>query len=234
MRLKVFKLSKRIRKVILISALVTILLLLSVFLYYLCRGYLLYRDVIGSRDVFGEIEDIRSRETYVGIDFLPRLYIDGVVIVEDRAFYTHGGLDYGAIAKAIVHNAASFSLSYGGSTITQQLAKNLFFTSEKKIERKAAEVFMVRLLEEHFTKRELLELYVNVIDFGSGCTGILEASFFYYGKHPEALSPEECAMLIGIPNSPECYSPLKDPVAAEEKKAFVISRLEKYGVWPKG
>ncbi|MBE6669733.1 MAG: glycosyl transferase [Ruminococcaceae bacterium] len=225
------RIQKKTKRIILFSFLALVLTALLIFLYYLSAGYMMYRRVIESRDIFSEIDEIRSKGTYIKADELPRLYLDGVVVVEDKNFYSHHGLDYIAIAKAVGHNLSTLSLSYGGSTITQQLAKNLFFTNEKKIERKAAEVFMVKLLEDNYTKEEILELYVNVIDFGEGYTGVLEASFGYYGKHPQTLTNEECAMLIGIPNAPLCYSPAIDPVAAEEKKDFIIERLKKYEIW---
>ena len=222
---------KRIKRIVLFSFLAVTVFVISLLLYYIIAGYSMYRSVIDKRDVFAEIEEIQSGESYITIDMLPSLYTDGVVAVEDIDFYSHKGLDYGAIIKAAWHNITTMSFSQGGSTITQQLAKNLFFTNEKKLERKVAEVFMVRLLEDNYSKEEILELYVNVIDFGVGYTGILEASLGYYGKMPNELTNEECAMLIGVPNAPLCYSPLIDPVGAEAKKEYVIQRLKDFGLW---
>lgn len=225
------RISRRAIKCIAFSAMTLFLVAALLFVYFLCAGYSMYKRVIDSRDVVAEIESIRAQEGFITADKLPKIYLDGVVIVEDKNFYSHKGLDYSAIAKAAVYNISSFSLSYGGSTITQQIAKNLFFTNEKKIERKAAEVFMVRVLEENYTKIELLELYVNIIDFGEGYTGILEASRGYYGKEPIDLAREECAMLIGVPNSPKLYSPVSNPKLAEKKQRYVIEELREYGVW---
>ena len=153
-----------------------------------------------------------------------------MVAVEDQRFYSHSGIDVASIFRALFRNIIAMDVKAGGSTITQQTTKNLFFTMEKRFERKVAEVFMVNRLEEMYSKDEILEIYVNIIDFGCGYSGIYEASVGYYGKAPSELDASECAMLIGIPNAPQCYSPLIDPVAAEEKYIYVVEQLVKCGL----
>ncbi len=210
----------------------SLLLASAIIVYYAIAGYVMYKDVTDGTDIPSMIAEIRASESFVTVDELPPLYKQGVIAVEDSRFYMHNGLDYISIAKAAIRNGVSFSMTYGGSTITQQLAKNLFFTFEKKLERKFAEAYMAPFLEHMLTKDEILELYVNVIDFGNRYTGIYEAAIGYYGKHPHDLDPYECAMLIGVPNAPDFYSPAVDPVLAEKRREVVIEKLVETGIWP--
>ena len=117
----------------------------------------------------------------------------------------------------------------GGSTITQQLARNLYFTQEKKLTRKAAEMFMALKIEREYTKDEILELYINTIYFGDGYYGIREASLGYYGKEPRELNFYECTMLAGLPNAPSAYALSSHPELAEQRRQTVIGQMEKYG-----
>ena len=138
----------------------------------------------------------------MSLSTLPSTYLDAVVAVEDHRFYIHGGIDLIAIGRAAWNNLWAGELAEGGSTITQQLAKTLYFTQEKRFTRKAAEVFMARALEKTFTKDEILELYVNSIYFGGGYTGVRQASLGYFGKEPSELTKYECTLLAGIHNAP--------------------------------
>lgn len=119
-------------------------------------------------------------------DELPRLYRDAVVAVEDHRFYSHGGVDFIALCRALWNDVCAGAFVEGGSTITQQLAKNLYFTQEKVLTRKAAEAFMAWAIEKQYTKDEILELYVNSIYFGSGYYNVRQASEGYFGKAPAA------------------------------------------------
>lgn len=224
------KLWKRIAKVFGLTLLAIAVVLLGVAVYFTVCGYKMYRDVVDTTDISAVVEEIRSEDTYTKLSDLPELYVKGVVAVEDQRFYSHSGIDMASIFRAILVNLQEMELKAGGSTITQQTAKNLFFTKEKRFERKVAEVFMVNRLEDMYSKDEILEIYVNIIDFGSGHFGIYEASVGYYGKEPSELNAAECAMLIGIPNAPQCYSPLIDPVAAEEKYRYVVEQLIECGL----
>ncbi len=221
---------KRIAKIVGWTFLAIAVVLLGVSVYFTVCGYRMYRDVVDTTDISALVEEIRSRDTYTELSDLPDLYINGVVAVEDGRFYSHSGIDIISILRALFRNIIAMDVKAGGSTITQQTAKNLFFTNEKKLERKVAEVFMVDRLEDMYSKDEILEIYVNIIDFGCGYSGIYEAAVGYYGKEPSELDASECAMLIGIPNAPHHYSPAIDPVAAEEKYRYVVEQLIECGL----
>ena len=160
---------------------------------------------------------------------IPKTYLNAVIAVEDHRFRKHSGIDYISIARAVKSNILSGKLKEGGSTITQQLAKNLYFTQEKKFARKVAEALMAQKLEQKYSKDEILELYVNTIYFGNGCYGIAEASKGYYGKKPSKLSTEECTMLAGLPNAPSAYNPVKHPQRAKQRQNFVEKQMRRYG-----
>ena len=145
-----------------------------------------------------------------------------------------GAVDVLSIGRAVVTNVKEMSLIEGGSTITQQLAKNLFFTQEKDFSRKIAEIFMGYNLEKNYSKEEILELYVNTSYFGSGYYGIREASLGYYNKEPKDLNFLECTMLAGLPNAPSAYALNKYPERAQQRQKQVINKMVKHGYLTKG
>ena len=151
----------------------------------------------------------------------------GKEVLYEDAGADHGGIDVIAIGRAVVNDIRTMSLAEGGSTITQQVAKNLFFTQEKRFERKVAEVFMAFDLEAMFDKREILELYVNSSYFGDGYTGIGQASWGYLGHAPAEMTDEECALMAGLPNAPSWFA--ADPEAAQARQRIVVQQMEKYG-----
>ncbi len=116
----------------------------------------------------------------------------------------------------------------GGSTITQQLSKNIYFTQEKKITRKIAEVFMSFEIEKNYNKDEILELYLNTSYFGEGCYTVKEASRKYFGKEPKKMTDYEAIMLAGIPNAPSVYSLTKNPELAKQRQKQVINKMIEY------
>lgn len=130
--------------------------------------------------------------------------------------------------RALVNDLKAGAIVEGGSTITQQLAKNQYFTQEQTVERKIAEVFMALTMEQHFSKRTILELYVNSIYFGDGYEGIGSASWGYFGKAPSALDADECTLLAGIPNAPSVYALSQNPGLARERQQEVLRKLVSY------
>ncbi len=194
------------------------------------HGYSLYRDTLAVTSIEEAVAELRARDGYTPIDELPQVYLDAVVAIEDHRFYEHGGVDVIAIGRAALHDLSTLSLEQGGSTITQQLAKNLFFTQEKRFERKVAEVFVAFDLEARYSKREILELYVNSAYFGDGFTGIGQASPGYLGCAPGAMSDCESTLMAGIPNAPSILS--MDLEAAWERQRLVVRQMEKYGFDP--
>lgn len=117
--------------------------------------------------------------------------------------------------------------SQGGSTITQQLAKNLFFTNEKKIERKAAELFVVYQLEKNYAKDVILELYINTVYYGDGYYCVKDAAEGYFNKEPAEMTDYESTMLAGIPNAPSVYAPTKNNDLAQKRQEHVLNRMVK-------
>ena len=178
-----------------------------------------------------EIANVHAAENRrpVKISQVPKDLQNAFVAVEDNRFYEHMGVDPRGIMRALWSNVRGQAISEGGSTITQQLAKNAYLTQERTMKRKVQEVFLALQLERQYTKQEILELYLNQIYFGQGAYGVQAAARTYFGKNVEDLDLNECAMLAGIPKSPNYYSPTSNLQAAEERKAVVLDQMEKYG-----
>ena len=147
-------------------------------------------------------------------------YQNAVIAVEDHRFEKHGGIDIIGTCRAIVTNITSFSLVEGGSTITQQLARNLYFTQEQSLTRKIAELLVAFDLEKNYSKDQILELYINTIYFGEGYYGIKEACEGYF---------DEMTLLAGIPNAPSVYSLNANPDLAKQRQQHVINAMKEYG-----
>lgn len=196
---------------------------------FIGKGWRMYRQAVAETSVEQAVAQLRAAEDYTPLEQLPQFYLDAVIAAEDHRFYRHGGVDGIAVCRAVWVNLTSRSFAEGGSTITQQLAKNLFFTQEKKFERKIAEVFAAFALERQFTKDEILELYVNSIYFGSGYYSIGAAAAGYFGKTPAELTEAECAVLAGLPNAPSAYAPGSDPTLALQRQRQVLNKMVKFG-----
>lgn len=197
------------------------------------EGYRLYRQAVEKNPLAAVITQARQRPDYVPLEQLPLLYRQAVVSVEDGRFYDHSGFDLISTARAAVVNLVQRDFAEGGSTITQQLAKNLYFTQEKKLTRKVAEVFVARDLEKELSKDEILELYVNSIYFGDGYMGIGQASRGYFDKEPQELTDAQAVLLAGIPNAPSVYAPTKNPTLAKERQRQVLDSMVKTGILQK-
>ena len=157
------------------------------------------------------------------------LYRNAVIAVEDHRFYDHGPIDFISLGRAIFVNIKSREFKEGGSTITQQVAKNIVFSQEHSFFRKLGEVFASFDLEKNYSKNEIFELYVNTAYFGDGFYGIYDASFGYYKKEPKDLNLDEASMLAGVPNAPSLYSPNVNLNLAKKRQSHVISKMKDYG-----
>lgn len=173
------------------------------------------------------IEQRQKIRRYVLLRDIPTAMRQAVIAVEDKRFYAHGGFDVESIARATVVNVEAGEIEEGGSTITQQLAKNLFLTQERSFTRKVEELLLAIQLERHFDKNKILEMYLNTIYFGSNFYGIYEAAHGYFDKDPKDLSVAECAMLAGIPNAPSVYSPYVNFMLAKKRQLIVIDAMVK-------
>lgn len=189
------------------------------------EGYVMYRNAIEAQPLDELVEEIRDRDTYTTFDELPSTYVDAVISVEDHRFYRHSGLDYIAIARAVFNDIKAMAYVEGGSTITQQLAKNLYFTQEKRLTRKVAEMFMAFHIEANYTKEEIFELYVNSIYFGSGCYDVASASQAYFGVEPSQMDANQCTLLAGIPNAPSVYDLNVNPDLATQRQRQVLTLM---------
>jgi len=163
------------------------------------------------------------------IEDLPDYLIDAVLAVEDRRFYHHMGVDIRGTIRAVVANIRAGRVVQGGSTLTQQLAKNLFLTSERTLERKVQEVLLAFWLESRFTKDEILELYLNRVYFGGGAWGVEAASTRYFGRSASELSLGEAALLAGLLKAPSRYSPISDAERAAARATVVLDLMEQTG-----
>ena len=221
---------KALRKLVLLILLVAVIASAAV----LVSGYEMYQDAVSGCPLSEKISEIQGKEHFTNYDELTQCYIDAVIAAEDRRFFRHHGFDLLATSRAMWHNIEAGSLIEGGSTITQQLAKNLYFTQEKKFTRKVAEVFVARDIEKLCDKKTIFELYVNSIYFGSGYYSVYEAAEGYYGKKPCDLNDYEATMLAGIPNAPSVYSPDVNPTLAEERRQQVLECMVENGYIEEG
>lgn len=195
--------------------------------FYIYKGYKMYRQALSEKSLEEMVESIQNNSDYTILVDLPQIYIDAVIAVEDYRFYKHYGIDLIAIGTALWNDIKTFSTVQGGSTITQQLAKNQYFTQDKVMERKIAEVFMAFYMEKSLNKDEILELYLNSIYFGEGYYCVREASLGYFNKEPKDMSAYESTLLAGIPNAPSVYSPITNPVLAAERQKQVLDQMVK-------
>lgn len=177
-----------------------------------------------------EIANIHATENrmLVKIEQVPMNLQQAFVAIEDNRFYEHKGVDPRGLLRAVYANLRDQEIAEGGSTITQQLAKNAYLTQERTIKRKIQEVFLALQLEKQYTKQEILEMYLNQIYFGQGAYGVQAAAKTYFNKNVEELTLSECALLAGIPKSPNYYSPFNNLQAAKERRNIVLEQMAKY------
>lgn len=168
------------------------------------------------------------------LDEVPDIFIKMLLLIEDRRYFTHWGIDPRSIARALVVNLYSGQTVQGGSTLTQQLVKNLFLSHEKKLSRKINEAFMSLLLEYHYDKKLILETYLNEIYLGQdgrrAIHGFGLASEFYYGKSLKDLSIDEMALLVGMVKGASYYNPKRNPQNARERRNVVLSSMAETGL----
>ena len=192
------------------------------------NGYKMYKEAITETPIEEKIKEIKNIENYITLDNVPQDLIDAVIAVEDHRFYIHKGIDLISTTKALFTNIKQKELVTGGSSITQQLAKNMYFSQEKTFKRKFAEIFIVSYLEENLTKDEILELYLNTIYYGNGYYGIGDASIGYFDKKPQDLTFDEATILAGLPNAPSAYSLTEHEDLAKKRQQQVIDSMKKY------
>lgn len=217
---------KLIKRIILLL-IVIVIIVGSIFIL---NGKKMYDEVIRKISLSEVVTKVRNDKNYIKLKDLPKDYINAIIAVEDHRYREHGAIDIIAIGRAVWTNVSHFELREGGSTITQQVAKNLFFITEKDAAtRKIAEIFAAFDLEKNYSKDDILELYVNTIYFGDGYYGIKEACNGYLDIEPSKMTLYDCTMMAGIPNAPSVYAPTVNPELTRSRQKKVISDMVEYG-----
>lgn len=175
------------------------------------------------------VESKLNRKNYTELAQVPLSFQQALISVEDNRFYQHIGIDMESIFRAALVNLQSGELIEGGSTISQQLVKNLFLSQDRTWTRKALEIPLTLFVEQQFSKPEILEMYINTIYFGSGAYGIGDASQTFFRKPPRALSLAEAALIAGLPAAPSIYSPLVDLNMALKRQNIVLTAMVRHG-----
>ena len=219
---------KVVKKVIITIVLIIIAVCTVTVGYFVSEGHEMYKIAIETVSLEAKVAEIKSYPNYTKLEEIPKIYIDAVISVEDHRFKNHEGIDVISIGRAIFNDIKEMSFVEGGSTITQQLAKNIYFTQEKKMERKVAEVFMAFEIENNYSKDEILELYINTSFYGDNCYTVKEASRHYFGKEPIDMTDYESIMLAGVPNAPSVYAPTVNLELAKQRQRQVLSKMVKY------
>ena len=216
---------KFIRK--LFIALVLIIIIIFSILFLIGHSY--YSKALKEKPLITRVDEITNQDNFVKFEDMSSYYINAVISVEDHRFYDHGPVDFIAIARATFTNVKNGQLQEGGSTITQQVAKNIVFSQEQTWLRKIGEIFAAYDLEKNYSKKEIFELYVNTAYFGDGYYGIHDASYGYYNKSPKDLNLSESSMLAGVPNAPSVYAPTVNPDLAKKRQYHVLNTMLEYG-----
>lgn len=218
---------KLFKRILLVLAIIVVLIISVI----LINGYQIYSRALEEISLQDKVNSIRSDENFTSINDVPDYYINAIIAVEDHRFREHGAIDIISIGRAILSNIQQKSLIEGGSTITQQVAENLYFieSDDSVILKKVAEIFMAIDLEKNYSKDEILELYFNIIYFGEGYYGIAEASNGYYQKEPKDLTLYEATLLAGVPNAPSVYAPTINPDLAKSRQGKVLRSMVEYG-----
>ena len=206
-----------------------VIIILIILIYLFFSGYIMYKDALSEKSIEDRVNSLRNKDFYTKYEELPDYYIDAVICVEDHKFFDHHGVDLFYIARALFNDLIAMKPVEGGSTITQQLAKNLVFTQEKTIYRKIAELLATHDLEKKYSKEEIFELYVNKMYFGNGYYNIHDASYGYYKKAPKDLTLYEATLLAGVPNAPSVYAPTVNLELAEKRQVHVLNKMIEYG-----
>lgn len=195
-----------------------------------CVGYRRYVTIRTEQPMTKTILSIQTNASYTPITLINENFIDAILAIEDPHFYTHKGIRIAKIAEALITDIIHFDYVMGGSTITQQLAKNIFLDQDKNLTRKIAELFFARDLENTLSKDEILELYLNIIYFGDGYYGIQAASQGYFQKDPIDLTLDEATLLAGLPQAPAIFQLSTGLEAAKKRQQEVLDAMVKESI----
>lgn len=191
-------------------------------------GYTMYSNAINEINIGQRIYEIKSKEDYVSFEDIPNDFKNAIIAIEDHRFNEHNGIDIITTTRSMLENIREKDIVAGGSTITQQTGRLLYFTQEQRFTRKVAELFVAFDLERMYSKDDILELYCNIIYYGDGYYGIRQASLGYFNKEPKDLNLYECSLLAGLPNAPSVYAPTKNPELSKKRQLAVLNAMVKY------
>lgn len=211
---------------VLIGSILTVIILIGAII--VGAGYGKYKQAIVDISLADKVNEVMNSENYVKIDDISEYFKDAIVAIEDIRFYDHGAIEFKSLLRAILVNLKEKELLQGGSTITQQVAKNLYFDNDQNFLKKIAEMFVAFDLEENYSKNDILEVYVNIIYYGDNNYGIKEASNNYFNIEPIDLDYDQSTLLAGLPQAPSAYALGEHYEAAKERQKQVIEALEKF------
>lgn len=220
------------RKILkILSRIILILLIIGIIIMsvYIKKGYEMYKEAISEKPIADMISEVEAKKNYTKLEDVPKIYRNAVIAVEDHRFYSHKGVDLLSIIRAILTNIRKVDLVEGGSTISQQICKNVYFTQERRLERKFAEIFTAIELEKNCEKDKILELYINTSFYGNGYYTLSEASRGYFSKEPMELTDYEATMIAGIPNAPSVYNPVNSLRLAKQRQNQVLIAMVQFG-----
>lgn len=212
---------KRIWKCLKIAS---ILLVIAAFTL-LSTAYVRYRSIIQQQPLETLVEQIRSREDYVKLEDMNNDFVHAILAIEDPTFYHHNGIVLSNILQAFMTNMKEKEYAMGGSTITQQLSKNLYLDQKKTFHRKITELFFVHDIESTYSKDEILELYLNIIYFGDGYYGITQAAEGYFHTTPDQLTLAQATILAGLPQAPAVYQLSDGLKLAKQRQRMVLEKM---------
>lgn len=216
---------KRFFRKLILRLFVLVLIILGVFWFL---GYREYQKVTRHASISEKLETLKTSKSYLTYEQLPVLFLDATVSVEDERFYQREGvLDKEALLRAAWTNLKNFKFLEGGSTIPQQVSKNLYFGHETTPIQKIAEYYITKDLLEIQSKNQVLEIYVNIIYYGNGAYGVSEAAYNYFGLNPWDLNEGELTILAGLPQAPSVYDLTQNFHLAKNRQAHVLSRMVK-------
>lgn len=175
------------------------------------------------------IDPIRQRPDWTPLSSMSRDIPQALIAIEDHNFYNHDGVAIESILRAMLINMSAGEIVQGGSTLTQQLVKNIFLTDEQTMSRKVEEAILSLVLEAEYSKDEILELYLNTTYFGAGAYGINDASRAYFAKAPSALTLAEAAIIASLPYAPSALNPLENPNDCKKRQHLVLNEMLRYG-----
>jgi membrane peptidoglycan carboxypeptidase len=175
------------------------------------------------------VNTMRSDPGWLSLQKIPDHTRKALLAIEDHDFYKHGALDITGIARAAFANLKAGEVQQGGSTLTQQMVKNVFLSSEQTFARKAEEAVLATWVERKYSKDEVLEMYFNSTYFGAGAYGLRDAARKYFGKDPALLTIPESAMLAAMPYAPSALNPYENPSGCAKRVRLVLKEMLRYG-----